>query len=84
MLSVIFFGYSITIDIKTEQVVKNYGGFQLEGISPGILEIIYTSIDQLDILIYVFLIPKGKITYYKQLYFLLNQTVKSLDNGLIP
>ena len=42
------------------------------------------SINQLDILIYVFLILKGKINCYKQLYFLLNQAVKSLGSGLTP
>ncbi|OCK98504.1 uncharacterized protein K441DRAFT_543189, partial [Cenococcum geophilum 1.58] len=53
-------------------VVKKYSGFQPEGTKPGILEIIRTSINRPDIIIYVFPILKGKIYYYKQLYFLLN------------
>ena len=52
--------------------MKKDGGFQLEGISLGILKIICMSIDQLDVLIYVFPILKGKINCYKQLYFLLD------------
>ena len=50
----------------------------------NILEIIRISIDEPDILIYIFLILKGKINCYKQLYFLLNQVVKSLNSGLTP
>ncbi len=84
LLNVVFFGYSIIIDTKIEQVIKKYSGFQLEGTKLGILEIIRTSIDQLDISIYMFPIPKGKINYYKQLYFLLNQVVKSSNSGLTP
>ena len=64
--------------------MKKYGGFQLKGTKPGMLKIIHISIDRPNILICVFLIPKGKINCYKQLYFLLDQAVKSLDSGLTP
>ena len=64
--------------------MKNHSGFQPEGTSLGILEIIHISINRLDILICVFLILKGKINCYKQLHFLLNQAVKSLGSGLTP
>ena len=40
-------------------MVKHVSSFKQEAVTPGMLEVIRTSIDQLDIIIYAFLIPCG-------------------------
>jgi len=77
---VIWFGCSATIDDETERTVLLSGGFRALGSNMYQTEIIRTSIDRPDISICVRPIPKGKLTSYTMLYFLLDQCQDS--NGL--
>lgn len=79
--STVFFGCSATLDAESERVVQSSGGFRPEGIEPGMLEVIRTSVDRPEISICITPLLQKKQSSYEQLFFILSQAV---NPGAVP
>lgn len=70
---IVWFGCSATLDEKTETTVLNNAGFRQVGDNLYETEVIRTSINRPDVSISVVPIPRGQLTSWDPLYFLLDQ-----------
>lgn len=74
---VVWFGCSRTLDQEAEEVVLQQAGFRPLGCHVYQTEVIRTSINRANISVCFLPIPRGKLSSYKALYFLLdNATVE--------
>lgn len=72
-----WFGCSATLDDETEKMVLKKAGFRSVGNNVYQTEVIRTSVDRPDVALSVLPIPKGKLTSWDTLYFLLLSAVSN-------
>jgi superfamily II DNA helicase RecQ len=72
---IVWFGCSATLDTASEARVLNTAGFRRVGNRMYHTEIIRTSVDRPDVTLCVIPIPRGKLTSWDPLYFLLQSAV---------
>jgi superfamily II DNA helicase RecQ len=77
---VVWFACTATLDSEAEKLVLKNAGFRPIGTGPFHTEIVRTSIDRLDLSFCVSPIPRGGLTSYKSLYFLL-ETERSTEEA---
>lgn len=76
-----WFGCSATVDEETELKVLKSTGFRPIRHAMYETEVIRTSINQPDVSVFVIPIPKGKITRWDPLYFLIDDAVSSANSA---
>ena len=69
---IVWFGCSATLDLEVEQHILQSAGFRTVGPNYYETEVIRTSINRLDISLSICSIPKGKLSSFDSLYFLLD------------
>ncbi|OXV12208.1 hypothetical protein Egran_00031 [Elaphomyces granulatus] len=72
----LWFGCSATLSREGEQHVLQNAGFQSLGCNPWQTEVLRTSIDRPDLFICVRPIPRGKLSSFETLYFLLDAAME--------
>jgi superfamily II DNA helicase RecQ len=80
---VVWFGCSASLPEKAEQAVLQEAGFRPVGPDYYRTEVIRTTIDRPDIEIGIFPIPRGKLSSFDMLYFLLDKSIDT-DEAATP
>jgi hypothetical protein len=80
---VVWFGCSATLDEEAEQLVLSSAGFRHVGPYMYQTEVVRTSVNRPDVAICIYSIPRGKLSSFESLYFLLDASTDS-NNAATP